>query len=314
MPLGNYFGQQNQQVTSGPGMLNRLNNTPIQAQPRNMGNVGNFFGGGNKQGPNYSLGNAFAQSIPQQSGDYDEIMEGYRGMMAPGSDPYGDVISKYKNATSPGKEVTYQQAPEFAGAYGKASEYANTGGISEEEKSDLRARSVSPIRAMYSNMKREMDRRAAISGGQSANYNASAAKMAREGSEQLAGMSTNANAAIAEMQQKGRLSALPTMTGMAAGKNELMNQVAMSNANNRAQNLSGYTTALNSQANRQNQALQGMNSLYGTTPGLVNTFGNQLNQQTQTSNAATLGAAQNRTNRGIAAGNIFRGLGGGGGY
>ena len=310
MPLGSFFNQQNQR-SSGPGMAARLSGSKFAVPGNGPFDQRQFMQANPGFGNPYTANRAYGPAIAQQAGDYDEIMEGYRGMMG-GADPYGDVISKYKNETGPGKEAAYTQAPEWAGAYGKATEYANTGGISEEEKGDLRARSVSPIRAMYSNMKREMDRRAAISGGQSANYNASAARMAREGSEQLAGMSTNANAAIAEMQQKGRLSALPTMTGMAAGKNELMNQMAMSNANNRAQNLSGYTTALNAQANRQRGALEGMTSLYGTTPGLVNTFGNQMNQQAQTNNSAALGAMQNRTNRGAAAGNVFSRLFGGG--
>lgn len=249
---------------------------------------------------------AYGAAIPQQAGDYDEIMQGYRDMMNSGNDPYSGLISRYQSELgAPGSNqyqpVSYTEAPEFAGAYAKAQEYANTGGLSEAEQGSLRARAISPIRSVYANMQRNMDRQRSLSGGFSPNYNASASRMAREGSEQIAQTTTNANAAIAEMVQKGRLAMTPEMAKLASGKNELMNQVALQNAANQAKYndsrgnlLSGMTSAINAQQGQRGDALRGMTSLYGTTPALVNTYGNLTQNQQQINNQQSQNRIQNR--------------------
>lgn len=261
--------------------------------------------GGGPVGPDYSPQNAFAQAIPTQGEDYDEIMQGYRDLMGGGSDPFAGVISKYNtelnSSNNQFKPASYTEAPEWQAAFAKAQEYANTGGLSEAEQGNLRARAISPIRSMYANMTRNMDRQRRLSGGFSPNYNASAARMAREGSEQIAGQVTNANAAIAEMVQKGRLAMTPEMAKLAAGKNEIMNQIGLANSANalkanesRSNLLGGLTQAITSQQNRRQDALRGMTSLYGTTPALVNTYGNLTQNQQQINNQAANQKAQSR--------------------
>lgn len=257
-------------------------------------------------GPNYSPENAFAQSIPTQGEDYDEIMQGYQNLMGGGNDPYGGLISKYESELNSGnnqyKPVSYTEAPEWQQAYAKAQEYANTGGLSDSEQGNLRARAVSPIRSMYANMTRNMDRQKRLAGGFSPNYNASAARMAREGSEQIAGQVTNANAAIAEMVQKGRLAMTPEMAKLAAGKNSLMNEVNLQNAanqtkanDNRGNLLSGMNQAITGQQGNKIDALRGMTSLYGTNPGLVETYGNITQNQQNINNNAANNSARNRS-------------------
>ena len=270
----------------------------VQDYKKGLGNRGPV-------GPNYSPENAFAQAIPSQGEDYDEIMQGYRDLMGAGNDPYGGLISKYEselnNKNNQFSPVSYNEAPEFQQAFSKASEYANTGGLSEAEQGNLRARAISPIRSIYANMSRNMDRQRRLSGGFSPNYNASAARMAREGSELIAGKTTDANAAIAEMVQKGRLAMTPEMAKLAQGKNQLQNQVALENQANqtranqgRADLLGGMNTAITGQQNRQQDALRGMTSLYGTTPALVNTYGNITQNQQQINDARTSNRQRNK--------------------
>ncbi len=248
---------------------------------------------------------AFQEAIPTQAEDYDEIMQGYRDIMGGGNDPYAGVISKYEaelnNPANAFKDVSYTEAPEFGKSFEQASEYAKTGGLSESEEGSLRARAISPIRSIYANMSRNMDRNRRLGGGFSPNYNASAARVAREGSEQIGQTTTNANAAIAEMKQKGRLAMTPEMGRLATSKNELMNQVNLGNQSNRVKsednlnsNLSGYRQAIDSSSGRKLDALKGQTSLYGTTPALVNTYGNITQGQQQINNQRTNDRMRNR--------------------
>lgn len=246
----------------------------------------------------------FQEAMPTQAEDYDEIMQGYRDLMG-GSDPFKSLISKYNSALGSAenqfKPVSYQEAPEFAQAFAKAQEYANTGGLSEQEQGSLRARAVSPIRAIYANMTRNMDRQRRLSGGFSPNYNATASRMARESSGMIADQITDANAAIAEMVQKGRLAMTPEMAKLAQSKNSLMNEVALQNqanqakyGDNQAQLLAGLRAATEGSVNRKSDALRGMTSLYGTNPALVETYGKLTQNQQQINNAKTENRRKNR--------------------
>jgi hypothetical protein len=132
--------------------------------------------------------------------------------------------------------------------------------------------------------------------------------MAREQSESMAGAMNNVNAGIAEMVQRGRLTAAPIMGNLGNSSSERMNQVRMFNANadnrhgeNMGSLLGGMAQLSSSEAMRRMQALQGQTSLYGTTPALVNTFGQQVAQNT----GLTQNAARN-------SGVVRRGGGGGG--
>ena len=80
-----------------------------------------------------------------------------------------------------------------------------------------------------------------------------------------------------------------------------MNQVALTNQSNKAKygdnlnsSLSGMRSALDSQGARKTDALKGMTDLYGTTPALVNTYGNITQDQQKINNQATDNKARNR--------------------
>lgn len=93
-------------------------------------------------------------------------------------------------------------------------QFANTGGYSPEDLANIRARSVSPIRSVYSSARRDIDRQRALQGGYSPNRTAALAKMAREQSYATSDASTNVEAAIAQMVQQGKLAGLGGMAGL----------------------------------------------------------------------------------------------------
>lgn len=282
MPIGMPYNQR-QTMTGGGNLGNGrslVNGQIVNVQPD----------------PDYTAENALPRSIEQQAGDYDEIMRGYRGILNGPNATGNDIMSRYQQLLQQMQggpaQHTYGETEEFRNAYRRLNELAETGGLSAAEQADLRSRGTSPVRAVYQNANREMQRQSRLSGG-SANFNASAARMARQQSQGMADAMTNVNAGIAEMVQRGRLTAAPELGRLGEGSSQRMNQVGMFNAdarNRHNQNMSEILAAMgsfnNQDANRRQQALQGMTSLYGTTPALVNEFGNQVARNTQLNNQA----------------------------
>jgi hypothetical protein len=137
--------------------------------------------------------------------------------------------------------------------------FADTGGFSDQDISNIRARSVAPIRSMADTNRQAIERQAAIRGtGYSPNTAAAIAKTARDANYAAGDTATNAEAMIAQMRQQGKLYGLQGLssTGLA----------------NRGMDLS----AIGNIGNQQLGAMGGMTSLYGTQPGLTKTFGDQV--------------------------------------
>ncbi len=134
---------------------------------------------------------------------------------------------------------------------------AQTGGYSDADQANIRERGISPIRSIYSSAMQNVDRQKALQGGYSPNYGAVQAKMARELSGSLSDASTNVNAQLAQNIAQNKMSIAPTAANLAF------------------------------------QPIQGQQSLYGTTPALASTFGNQ---------ALQAGQLQNQINQAPAAG------------
>ena len=257
---------------------------------------GNPWGAPEEEADTSNTMNAYRSAIPTQAENYDEIMQGYRNILGQGNGDSDALMSQYKsllNGMGDYEDVQYQESGEQKTAFKDLKNLVDTGGLSDAEAGDLRARGISPIRAVYGNMEREMGRNRALSGGYSPSFNATAARMAREGSESIAGATTNVNAKIAEMRQAGKLSAAPQYANLANSKTQGMNQVGLANARNKidfsankGNLMQGMGSLINSKNNVPMDALKGMTNLYGTTPALVNTFGNQVaNQSSQTQNA-----------------------------
>jgi len=266
------------------------------SRPQDRMRRGNPWGTSEPEADPSNTMNAYRSAIPTQAGNYDEIMQGYRNILGQGSGDSDALMAQYKSllgGMGDYQDVNYQESGEQKTAFKDLKNLVDTGGISEGEAGDLRARGISPIRAVYGNMEREMNRNRSLSGGYSPSFNATAARMAREGSESIAGATTNVNAKIAEMRQAGKLSAAPNYANLANSKTQGMNQVGLANARNKIDHsankgnlMQGMGSLINNKNNVPIDALKGMTNLYGTTPALVETFGGQVaNQSSQTQNA-----------------------------
>lgn len=241
--------------------------------------------------------NIYETSIKQQAGDYDTIMGGYRNILNRPTDPRIDkLIQQYQgNLNQPGYtpgQLSYQRGPEMTGAFNNLSDLATTGGLSEGAQADLRARGISPIRSVYANAQRNIDRQKSLQGGYSPNYTAATAKMSRDLSEQIASQTQNVNAQIAEMVQRGRLSAAPVYAEAAQRETGMMGDIdkynldekfraAQLNQSQRGDSLAALERLYGMQSNRDLEALRGMTGLYGTTPALPEIYGRHGFQREQ---------------------------------
>ena len=142
-----------------------------------------------------------------------------------------DVNRRLENADIPTPEIftpreqNYQRSDDFTDTLNRVKTFADTGGYSGEDLSNLRARGISPIRAVYANAMRGLDRQRALQGGYAPGMAAAISRMAREMSEQVAGATTNVNADIAEKVQRGKLAGLEHLTGLTSRENDMINQI-----------------------------------------------------------------------------------------
>lgn len=238
--------------------------------------------------------NNYNQAVQQNTQDYGNIMGGYQNWRndLSGFQNELDNMSPTRfsfervNAPRPGElNESYGYLREAAPGY---REFAQTGGYSPQDIQELRARGISPIRAAYGNTMREIDRARRLGGGGS-NYIAARSRAQRELPQQIADATTTVNANLADAIRQGKLAGLAGITGIGSTMGGLSSaeagrqlQAALAN-----QSADLQTQGMNQQALQQSianrmgvrgmglQGLSGMSSLYGTTPGMASTFGNQ---------------------------------------
>lgn len=222
----------------------------------------------------------YTQGAATNIKDYGNIMGGYGDYM--GSIPSPTKFGyQHVTATRPGELNEAYSA--LRGALPGYQEFANTGGYSPTDIQELRARGTSPIRAAYGNTMMQLDRARALGGaGGSPNFIAAMSKAQRELPGQQATAMTDVNARLAEDIRSGKLAGLGGMTNVGGQMGQLssaeagrMLEASMSNqkADLTAQGMSEQSLQ-DSMRNRLS-GLSGMSSLYGTTPGMASTFGNQ---------------------------------------
>ncbi len=244
-----------------------------------------------KPDPIKDMYNVYDSAVGKQAGDYDDIMRKFRDIYA-SADRMNDP-SKLERATyNPyqAEQTAYTKSPDTTAALASLRDLSETGGLSAVDQQNLRARGISPIRSMYQNASREMDRNRRLAGGYSPNFGAVTAKMTRDQSSLIADQMDKVNANIAEMVQSGRLSAAPNYASAAQAESSLAHGIAESNTANRQQanrdNASGLFDAGRFNAQNRNELLRktqddrvaaarGMTDLYGTTPALANLYGSQ---------------------------------------
>ena len=155
------------------------------------------------------------------------------------------------------EQQEYTEDPRFTEGINTLTELGQTGGYKPEELAALRERGISPIRSVYANMQRELDRSRSLGGGYSPGFGAVSARMARDASNQLAGQTTKINADIAERVAEGRQRAIPQLTDTLGRVNETRNTIGGRNvdARNRAGEFNrDILGRYNDQLMRQNQA------------------------------------------------------------
>ncbi len=300
MAKGDHTRAEDSLRDQGGQMQNTMNNTRTQLEDTRGGMYNN-----------YQQGSAANMTT------YDDVMGKYNSLYA---NPFGTDPSLVGGGLGGGGGAGYQSStqgiysdlanngggygwdPMMRGAFGQAisgyGDFANTGGFSDQGISDIRARAVAPMRSMYGQAQNDIDRNRSLSGG-SANYNASKAKMSRELGYGLADASTNAEAQIAQMIQQGRLAGLSGLSSTGAAGQGLSTDIDSLNAQMKLAGLSGMdsidarnaaagaSAGARSDANAQDLfkarmgILGGVQDMYGTNPGLLNTTGNQLLQADQ---------------------------------
>jgi hypothetical protein len=234
-----------------------------------------------------TLGEGFGRAMENGSGDYDSIMKGF------GSVP--QVNARYSSYSDPFKSYGDFEGMSKTGGYDIPTNdayqgykgFSQDGGYSASDIADLRSRGVSPIRAAYGNAEREVSRGRALQGGYSPNAAAVQAKMAREQGQGMADAMQNVNAGIIDSRNRNKLSGMEGMAGIDTNRigNQIKGMQGMSDIENSRLGAEMQTNQFNATAgmqadqwnagNRLN-ALQGASSLYGTTPGMANMFGDQL--------------------------------------
>jgi hypothetical protein len=219
-----------------------------------------------------------------------EAPNDYRAIM----DQFRNFQTTQQNNPVTAERVNYQRTPEMEEAFGNYRNFAQTGGFSGDDVRDMRARGISPIRAVYANAQNELGRQRALQGGYSPNYTAAAAKMSGRLSGQLADATQDVNARLAEMVQKGKMFGSEGFGNLSVSDTGFGQNAQI--ANQRA--------ALEAaQINKQNTdnlrlgAIQGQANLFGTRPGMAETFGGQTLDAVQAGNQ--LQAMQNQLGLGI---------------
>ena len=249
-----------------------------------MTNYQNTLGGSqNTFMNNYNTG------VGKNMGSYDEIMQGYRGIM---DDP--TLANSWKNnpgaSFSPGTYTpqSYNYSDPF-NSYGGFTEFSKTGGLSDANQADMRARGIAPTRAIYQNAIRGINRQKALQGGYSPNATAALAKNKREMSQQITDANIGVNSDIAKMVQSGRLAGLQGMYGVEGqrlgaevDKNKFgalqKNWAEEQTGQDRRFGANLAASSYRDPNDQKLQALHGMTGLYGSTPGMAATFGNQVLQ------------------------------------
>lgn len=257
----------------------------------------------------------------QQAENYDDIYGGYDSLQKRAITGQNPVTFNPVNpiARNPTQGSQYSRSDDFGRLVENLQNFSSTGGYSDSDIGNIRERAVSPLRAVYANAQRNMERQKVLQGGYMPNMGAVTSKMAREQGELQSNANIGINAEVARMVQSGKLSGMNALSPLVNQENSLSNQINQRNVdaqrevdlsnveeerNVRNLNTQGNMRAQEFNANQNQQdtgmelnALQGKQSLYGTTPALTNMFGNQVLQNNQQNMQAIQTANQIKNQR-----------------
>src|SRR3990172_619944 len=223
---------------------------------------------------NQNLWDRYSSAADKSITDYQDILSGLKNYQ-----PYQPGATS--SITAPGAIAPITAAGADPGILSRYSQFADTGGFSGEDVSNIRARGVSPIRATYANAMQNLNRQRALQGGYSPNYTAATAKLTGGLAGQLADASTNVEAMLAPMIREGKLagmSGLERLTeaasgrGMQAQQSNLQAELARLGMGQQAQQSNLQAELARQQMQQESQqslldAYKTASQLYGTRPG-----------------------------------------------
>lgn len=201
----------------------------------------------------------YDKAVPMQMDDYRSIMDQYKSYA---SGPQKDI------GMVGAERVNYNRSAEMDKAMKGYSGFADNGGFSGDDLTNMRSRALSPVSSVYNNMQNEMSRQKNIQGGYSPNFNAASAKMRSGTSQQMSDVLQQVNGEIARMTQQGKLSGLQGLGGLANADTGFDQNAQMANQS------AGLQAGLaNQRAGMYDPRLQAINAqagMFGQTPGFSN--------------------------------------------
>lgn len=255
---------------------------------------------------NQTFWNNYLMDKDTANKDYGGIMGGYKNIAETAGNAYNPAAQGF-SALGFGGAGGWDS--EFRGglssALGGYGDFAKTGGLSGQNIQDMRARSVAPLRAVYANANRDVNRQRSLQGGYSPNLTAAKTKMAREMGQGLSDASTNVEATLAEQIRAGKLAGMAGQTQTSAQGQGLQNAIDSLSANTKLQGLSGLADTTGKGLDSILKALAGGSSLYGTAPGMADMSGR--NALTSTGQQIDLAQLQNQLGLGTMNAQIAKG-------
>lgn len=181
------------------GFANSGGITPEQAArlraTSNMGSGGSGGGGGGggvNKGKLGGSGDYFGDVGMMGRGTFDDAERAYQNM---------DLTTAKRFASTGGLENADLDRWRGGGVY---DEFSRTGGISDADSANMRARALSPISAYASGERDELARRRNVQGGYAPGFDASQRALKRDTSRNIAATSLDAELGISDRQREGR--------------------------------------------------------------------------------------------------------------
>jgi hypothetical protein len=169
----------------------------------------------------------------------------YRNATAQNMQDYGNIMGGY-NALKSNLADPNNPLNKAGATYGR---FADTGGYSAQDIQEARSRATQPIQSAYANSMQQLDRARALGGGgaNAPNYIAAVSKAQRQLPQQMEGALNDANSTLAQNIRTNQLAGAQGEAGVGQATGQL------------------------------GQGIQsGMTGLYGSSPGMSNSFANQF--------------------------------------
>lgn len=148
------------------------------------------------------------------------------GMANISLDPiYGELEPRYRNLSTGIDESMggYRQFANTGGitdentsrirGNGVFDEMARTGGVSDLDRANMRSRGIAPVGAFYSNLKNELARRNSVQGGYGAGYTSGASKLARDAAVSGSNAARDTELGISDLVRTGRMQGASALSG-----------------------------------------------------------------------------------------------------